>query len=109
MFILVIIIAVNSRSTDAFSTEDDLERMVSNVMTECGHEAGLGVAVVARNRKGSGLANNFLYANGFGMKDIYKNVKADSQTLFCIGSLTKHFTSILVLHLIDLLKDKGHK
>ena len=47
------------------------------------------------------IEGNILINNGYGMANYELNVPNSAETKFCIGSITKQFTSILVLQLIE--------
>ena len=42
-----------------------------------------------------------IYNNSFGLKNIEKNLKADSDTKYWIGSITKSYTATTILQLVD--------
>lgn len=47
------------------------------------------------------IDSNILINNGYGMANYELNVPNSAETKFCIGSITKQFTSILVLQLVE--------
>ena len=51
-----------------------------------------GAVLVAKDGK-------VLYQKGFGYRDIDKKVKHDAQSIFQIGSVTKQFTSAIIMQL----------
>ncbi|KAK3603130.1 hypothetical protein CHS0354_027922 [Potamilus streckersoni] len=80
------------------SEVDDIDRVVNTVM-ECKHVPGMTLSVV----KG-----NMVWTKGYGMAGLKRMV--NNNTLFCIGSLTKAFTStLLAIQLTDLQGDPNRK
>lgn len=59
----------------------------------CRNIPGLAVSVVRRGR--------IVFAKGYGVKDIKTREKVSSKTLFGIASLTKAFTSTLIVKLLE--------
>jgi D-alanyl-D-alanine carboxypeptidase len=43
----------------------------------------------------------FIYSNAIGFRDIEKQLKNDANTVFRIGSISKMFTSVMILQLVD--------
>src|SRR5256885_5734509 len=56
---------------------------------------GLAIAVVQHQQ--------VIYSNGFGLRDVRRNVPVTTKTLFAIGSITKSFTSLSM----GMLNDEG--
>ena len=71
---------------------DHLRTYIEKVMSK-NKIAGLSIAVVN--------SNGVLIADGFGMADKEKNIAANSSTLFPIASVTKTFTGIAVMQLVE--------
>ncbi|XP_055333902.1 uncharacterized protein LOC129585296 isoform X2 [Paramacrobiotus metropolitanus] len=96
---------------DAANLTYQITSMVDEELAACNQTSGgFGVAVIAKNRVGSSrLTRNLIYAKGFNYKDLENNIRADENTLFCIGSVTKHVTATLLVHVLDLLKEKGYR
>ncbi|XP_055346266.1 uncharacterized protein LOC129593817 [Paramacrobiotus metropolitanus] len=90
-------------------SKKDVDAIVEAEISNCQHKAGLGVVVVSRNNNGRGIAQNLSYTKAFGFKNIEEKTLADEDTMFCIGSLTKHFTTTLILHLLELMQKKGYR
>ena len=65
----------------------DLELAVTEMMTEF-KTVGLAIAVVNKDQ--------VIYTNGFGYRDLGKELPVDPHTLFPIGSVTKSLTASLV-------------
>jgi CubicO group peptidase (beta-lactamase class C family) len=75
--------------------EAQVDQFIAN-LTRCYQVIGLSVNVV--------LANESIYAKGFGVTDLSTKQPVDADTLFAIGSTTKAFTSTL----LALLMDEGY-
>lgn len=71
---------------------DHLRTYIEKVMSK-NKIAGLSIAVVD--------SNGVLLADGFGMADKEKKIAANSATLFPIGSVTKTFTGIAIMQLVE--------
>lgn len=54
---------------------------------------GLSIAVVKNNE--------IIYMRGFGFRNIDKGLPATPNTIYCIGSITKSFTALAVLKLVE--------
>ncbi|KAJ8304984.1 hypothetical protein KUTeg_018567 [Tegillarca granosa] len=72
----------------------DLDKILQHTL-RCRNIPGLSVSVVKRGQ--------IVYAKGYGVKNMKTNEKVSSKTLFGIASLTKAFTSTLI---VKLLEDK---
>lgn len=95
--------------TSSLLNDPNLDNIVTKAVFECDHKAAFGIAVVAQNRNSSGIDNNFNFVKAYGYQNISAKKLANSQTLFCIGSLTKHITATLVLHLLHELRLRGSR
>lgn len=74
------------------ATRDDIESFVADWLSE--HRIpGASVAVVD--------ADGPRYAEGFGARNLERNVPATADTLFGIGSCTKSFTALAVMQLVE--------
>ncbi len=71
---------------------DHLRTYIEKVMSK-NKVTGLSIAVVD--------SNGILLADGFGMADKEKKIAANSSTLFPIASVTKTFTGIAVMQLVE--------
>ncbi|HPG34037.1 MAG TPA: serine hydrolase domain-containing protein, partial [Lentimicrobium sp.] len=71
---------------------DNLRAYIEKAMSK-NKITGLSIAVVD--------SNGVLLADGFGMADKEKKIAADSSTLFPIASVTKTFTGIAVMQLVE--------
>jgi hypothetical protein len=72
--------------------EAHLDEYITEKM-EAGNAVGLSVVVVANNR--------IVYQKGFGYADRENSVPVDSSTVFHIGSVTKVFTGIGIMQLVQ--------
>lgn len=73
-------------------TEREIERFVDDWLVEDG-VPGAAVAVVD--------GGDTVYADGFGARDLASNAPATAGTLFGVGSVTKSFTALAVLQLVE--------
>jgi CubicO group peptidase (beta-lactamase class C family) len=73
-------------------TEKKLENLVVDEMMQL-HIPGLGLALVKDDQ--------VIYAKGFGARNIKDNLPATPQTLFGVGSLTKSFTALAIMQLVE--------
>src|SRR5439155_11425866 len=55
--------------------------------------AGLSVAV--------GYDDRLLHACGYGYADLERQIRASADTVYAIGSLTKQFTAVAVMQLVE--------
>ncbi|HKV08074.1 MAG TPA: serine hydrolase domain-containing protein [Thermoanaerobaculia bacterium] len=96
LLVLTLTACVSSRppSTPASSGQDveAFARTVDELRTEM-RIPGLSVAVAKDGR--------ILLARGFGWSDVEKQVAATPETVYPIGSITKTFTSTLMLQLVE--------
>lgn len=100
--IVIVMISINCHSQNIFYDQqnklprtemaDHLRAYVKKVMSK-NKVTGLSIAVVD--------ADGVLLANGFGMADKQNKIKANSSTLFPIASVTKTFTGIAVMQLVE--------
>ncbi|XP_046576226.1 penicillin-binding protein 4-like [Haliotis rubra] len=90
---LLFLSAVSGGSAGVFTDDEvrKVETFVEEVM-RCRHVPGLTLAVV----KGGET-----WTRGFGQADIEQGVNVTKDTLFCIGSVSKAFTSTLLAMMID--------
>ena len=79
------------RLTD-WTLETWIQHIVPKQMRE-GKMPGLSIAVVKNGET--------IYAEGFGSRDLEKNLPATTDTLYGIGSITKSFVAIAVMQLIE--------
>lgn len=68
----------------------DIEEIIHHVM-KCKKLPALSFAIVKNGER---------FTNGYGLEDIQRGVNATAKTRFCIGSLTKAFTSTLLAILL---------
>lgn len=84
-------------SMAAAQSRPAVDRYVSELMKARG-APGLALAVVRGGKT--------VYAKGYGMSDVENGVKATTDTVFELGSVTKQFTAALVLQLVEAGKVK---
>ena len=85
-----------------------IHRVIQSATKECRNVAGLGVAVVSRKPMPNGSAANVTFTKGYGLRSVEDGIPADDKTFLCIGSLTKHITATLLVHLLHLLRREKH-
>ena len=74
------------------SWTDELEKFIFQRMTESGI-VGLSIATIR-----GGEVN---YQRGFGFRDFQKGWSATPETIYCIGSVTKSFTALAIMQLVE--------
>ncbi|OQV17301.1 hypothetical protein BV898_08551 [Hypsibius exemplaris] len=80
----------------------------------CNNIPALGFAVTALNQDGkTAFSKDLIYARTYGPKPVgpvppSAATPMSNRTMYCVGSITKHVTAILVLHLLELLQSRGH-
>lgn len=95
---MVVLAAVGTAGVWAEPTlEERLDRIVTRLEQErqTMHIPGMSLAIVHHDQ--------VILARGFGQANIEKGIAADADTIYCIGSTTKAFTSTL----IGMLQDDG--
>lgn len=85
----------STSSTAVAKLEAAVDALVEKALTETG-AAGLSVAIARRGE--------VVLAKGYGLADMEFDVKADADTMFRIGSVTKQFTAALVMRLVEQKK-----
>ena len=100
--IIALLIAHNGLSQKVISNPQSTltkDEMITNIKEYIGKEmsgkkiAGLSVAIVD--------TNGIVLSEGFGMADKENNIKANNSTLFPIASVTKTFTGIAIMQLVE--------
>ena len=90
---------------------DQLDDLLERVQ-KCNNIPALGFAVVASNQETrSTFVKDLAYARAYGGpygSPVGVNAAPSNRTMFCVGSITKHVTAILVLHLLELLQKRGY-
>jgi len=84
-----------ARATDSVKIEVAVDALVAQALKTTG-AAGLSVAIARRGE--------VVLAKGYGLADVEFDVKADVDTMFRIGSVTKQFTAALVMRLVEQKK-----
>lgn len=82
--------------TTATALDDDKVAQIDQfITTEMAnrHIAGLSAAVISRGQ--------IRYASGYGLADIAKRKSVDSDTRFLVASITKMFTAVGIMQLVD--------
>jgi CubicO group peptidase (beta-lactamase class C family) len=93
--------------TSTGELDDLLERA-----QRCNNIPALAFAVTAFNQDSkTAFSRSLLYASNYQSRNggSVDSESMSNRTLFCIGSLTKHVTAIMVLHLMELLQKRGYK
>mmetsp|Transcript_15196 Transcript_15196/g.7385 ORF Transcript_15196/g.7385 Transcript_15196/m.7385 type:complete len:81 (-) Transcript_15196:209-451(-) len=67
-----------------------IERLISNIQEE-NKIPGIGIGIIVNNQ--------LLWSKGFGRKDENTNHPIDSNTIFRCASISKSFTSLMMLQL----------
>jgi CubicO group peptidase (beta-lactamase class C family) len=70
----------------------EIDRLAQLAMREA-HLAGMSIAI--------GRNGQLLYASGFGFANLETQTPASADTVYRIGSLTKQFTAVAVLHMTE--------
>ena len=95
-FILLLLLLLNGLyTTTLYSQQNDLLSLQDSVQSimEDRHISGLFISVVSKD--------SILYQNGFGYADFNKKEKVTPRHLFRIGSITKTFTALAIMKLIE--------
>ena len=69
-----------------------IDALIENEMEER-HIVGLSIAIVRGNKT--------VYAKGFGFADLEKRIPAGEETIYRMGSLSKVFTAVAVMQLVE--------
>ena len=98
-FIIITLLILGSLQGNAqtITTEQQLsglDKEVQDLIAQY-HTAGLAIAVIHKDE--------VIYSNGFGYRDLEKQLPVDSKTIFGIGSVTKSFTGAL----LGILEDRN--
>lgn len=84
-------LTISSLWASSFPLED-IDPMIHQVLSEF-NIPGLAIGIVADGE--------VVYAKGFGVRDVEKNLPVTNDTLFAIGSCTKAFTSFVTASLVE--------
>lgn len=90
--ILLLILSVVQANNDIDSEIHALDRFIKETIA-CRNVPGLSISLV---RDG-----HVIMSRGYGHLDIDRDVKATEHTKFCIGSLTKAFTTTLIADILS--------
>lgn len=91
-FIFLVFTSLNTNAQSPLETIQQLSDSIQSILDQ-DHVAGGIVGIATKD--------SILMSRGFGFADIENNRKADSQTLFRMGSITKMFVSLGILRLIE--------
>ena len=84
--------AQTSATTDYSSLIKEYRELLKTEMPK-NNVAGLSIALVDKN--------GIIWAEGFGYENIKDSIKATENSIYCIGSITKLFTSTAILQLSE--------
>lgn len=84
-----LIIFISAQNVIPPDVKERIDSLVNNLM-ETEHVPAFGLSIVKKN-------GDLLYSAGYGLRDPEKNLNADADTIFGIGSVTKSFTAIVVV------------
>lgn len=82
----------NAQAKENLISKDSLDKIFSGLVNPNG--PGTGILIL-------GNSNKVLYKAGFGYADIEHKRKADANTQFNIGSISKSFTALAVMQLVE--------
>lgn len=82
----------NAQAKEDLISKDSLDKIFSGLIDANG--PGTGILIL-------GNSNKVLYKAGFGYADIEHKRKADANTQFNIGSISKSFTALAVMQLVE--------
>ncbi len=83
----------NSRSDDTLDT--DLAIQVDNVLAQFFSENRPGASVIIQKK------GEILFRRGYGLADLEHNIPIEPDMVFRIASLTKQFTAVLIMQLVE--------
>ena len=84
-----------------------MEKTITDIIKHTGHLINLWLPLKIRYDKTPGLSVGIIYkgklayANSFGYADLSKKKKVDEHTLYHIASISKTFTSVAIMQLVD--------
>jgi CubicO group peptidase (beta-lactamase class C family) len=92
LLIIITVLALNSQST---SYAQNLESKIDSLLLEKYHPNAPGATfLISRN-------GNIIYKKAFGLANLELNVPMEADNVFEIGSMTKQFTAISILMLME--------
>jgi len=83
----------NSRSGDTF--DSDLAQQVDNVLSQFFSENRPGASVTVKKK------GKILFRKGYGLADLEHNIPIEPDMVFRIASLTKQFTAVMIMQLVE--------
>ena len=92
IFGLLLVVHVRDVSSDGHAELHELDQFIKHVV-RCRHVPGLAISLVR--------GEDVLFSRGYGHADAERGVKATEHTKFCIGSLTKAFTTALIADILS--------
>ncbi|MBN2729148.1 MAG: beta-lactamase family protein [Bacteroidales bacterium] len=81
-------------------SEPELNKRILRMMKSA-QVQGLSIAIVD--------SSGMIWHKGYGYKDVKEKIPVDSKTIFCVGSISKLFTSIAIMQLYEQGKLDIHK
>ena len=78
--------------TQVLSAQTTAEKLAEYMDAACKAKLFNGVVLATRN-------DSILLAKGYGWRDYDNRIPHDTNSVFCIGSMTKSFTSVVILYL----------
>lgn len=84
-----------------------MEKTITDIIKHTGHLIDLWLPLKIRYDKTPGLSvgivhkGKLIYSSGFGYTDLNKKKKADRDTLYHIASISKTFTAVAIMQLVD--------
>lgn len=95
--ILVVLVACHSAATPVSAPPPSPERAKIDALAQAEidahHAVGLTIAVAR--------GDQLVVANGYGLADVARKVPATIDTVYRIGSITKQFTAVAILQLVE--------
>ncbi len=94
LFIILLLQSLNVKPQikENLISKDSLDKIFTNVIDKNGPPAG--ILILGKGKK-------VLYKAGFGLADIENNRNADSKTQFNIASISKSFTALAIMQLVE--------
>ncbi|XP_064605216.1 uncharacterized protein LOC135470294 [Liolophura sinensis] len=93
IYVIIVVCVIQVSTALDKQTRERIDSFVQQVL-ECRNVPAMSMAVVGGSEPGD------IYARGYGLADLEKNVTADSDTRFAVGSVTKAFTITLLASLL---------
>ncbi|AXT20310.1 class A beta-lactamase-related serine hydrolase [Flavobacteriaceae bacterium AU392] len=104
IILLGLIVIISIKCTNTASKNSKTITSLESILNEFGHQLqkdieddGINGSISAAIVKG----NKIIWSNAYGTSDIDNNTIADSTTIYRIGSVSKSFTSFLMMQLVE--------